>query len=305
MLKRQLLVTAVTFWICVLLVNLITPQVSKNSILKEEYQSDKIYWKNRFDIVVTGDSRVTIGISPLAMQKVLPGYEIGNLGFAALIYSQDYLNYVRNTLHSSARNQIIVIGFSPRSLLSEEKSRCYFRKWHNSAKISFVAELEKGSAWLHLLFHELTDKDLNNRFLQNDSRYLMVPFESGWMACRRYPEGARLYNRDYKGVFIKYKIDQRLVDLICRNTKIWTTRGIQVFGVHLPPSPSLFVIEKEFSGFDVHDVRQRFEKSGGIWLDPPLNNLAVYDGSHLRYDSAMVYSRRLAIEMKKYLDKKR
>jgi hypothetical protein len=302
--RRQLLITAIIFWTFVLMINLLRPQITSDNTLRSKNSSDKIHWKNRFDIAVAGDSRVLIGISPRSMQKILPGYEIGNLGFIALIYSQDYLNYIKNTLHSPVKNRVIVINFSPRSFLSQESHNCYFRKLNEDAKIPFRTKLDRCSRWFQLLFQELSDEDLNHRFRKDKSRYLMVSFESGWMASRLFPESQGASKGQYKSLFMKNKIDEELLDIIYHNTKTWTAEGIKVFGIRMPVSPSIFVIEKEKSGFQIENIRQRFEKCGGIWLDPPINNLVVYDGAHLRYDSAATYSRRLAEELKKYLDEK-
>jgi hypothetical protein len=65
------------------------------------------------------------------------------------------------------------------------------------------------------------------------------------------------------------------------------------------------MIENEISGFNEHSIRQRFEKSGGVWLNPAIESLITHDGSHLRYDSAIFYSKSLALELKKFIGKKR
>lgn len=305
MLKKQILITGIVFWICVLLINLFRPQVPINAILKDKYLSDKIYWKDRFDIAIIGDSRTLIDISPRMMEKILPDYKIGNLGFIALVYSQDYLDYSRNSLRQSGEKRIIVVCFSTGSLLSHLKKVCHFRKALKTARKHYWIEPNKRLRWFQMLFDQLPEDDFSNPNDKIPSQYLMVPFESGWMACRRFPEIIKLSDKQYRRRFVKNKTDEKLIDVIYKNTKSWTADGIKVFGVRLPTAPSLYIIEQELSGFKEQDIRRGFKENGGIWLDPPINNLVAYDGSHLRYDSAAVYSKRLAIELKKYLDKTR
>jgi hypothetical protein len=303
-LKKQLFFTALIFWFCVLIVNLMRPPIFNSSVLMDTLSSEKMSWKNKFDIVITGDSRTLIGISPQAMQSILPGYKIGNLGFAALIYSQDYMDYIRNTLRSPAKNRIIIVGFSPRSLLSQESSGCYFQKWSIEARIPLTIEINGHSGWLQNLFRELSEDDLNSWFFKNYKRHLMIFFKSGWMPARLFPENSKASKKQYRNHFLKNKINRELLEMIYRNTEAWSRDGIKVFGIRIPTSPNLFVVEEHLSGLEEREIQQRFEKSGGIWLNPAIGNLAASDGSHLRYDSAVFYSTSLAQELKKFMDKK-
>jgi hypothetical protein len=305
MLKIRLFLTALIFWLCVLLINLIRPAFSDINFMRNTFLSEKISWKNRFDLVLAGDSRTLTGISPQAMQSVLPGYKIGNLGFAALIYSQEYMDYIRNALSSSVKNRVIVIGFSPRSLLPNEKPNCFFRKWNEeAARIPLKMELNRRTKWLQALFRELSVGDFNTHFIETDRRYLLIFLKSGWVASRLFPEKAKASKNDYRNYFKKGKIDEELLEIIYRNTKIWTREGIKVFSIRMPIAPNLFMIEKERSGFEELNIRERFEKNGGIWLNPAYNNLVAFDGSHLRYDSAVAYSKSLAKELKKFIGEK-
>jgi hypothetical protein len=299
MLKMRFFLVALIFWLCLLTINLKRQPIFDRTVLMDNLSSEKISWKNNFDLVVIGDSRTLIGISPQAMNSVLPGYKIGNLGFVALIYSQDYLDYIRSTLHSPVKNKVIVVAFSPRSLLSQEISDCYFKKWYNEAQIPLIRNINKISQRLQVFFRELSENDLKCKI--GNSRYLMLYFESGWLASRLFPENARASKKQYKNSFIRSKINLQLLEVIYRNTEVWNREGIKVFGIRVPTSPGLFTIENKMSGFDERIIRQRFERSGGIWLNPSISYFVAYDGSHLRYDSAVLYSKSLAQELKKLL----
>jgi hypothetical protein len=300
MLKIRLFLTALIFWLCVSLINLIRPPVSDNNSLRDALLSEKISWHNRFDLVIAGDSRTLTGISPQAMKIVLHGYKIGNLSFPALIYSQEYLDFIRSTLHSPVKNSVIVISFSPRSLLSHERPECFFWKWSKEARIPLKMELNKRSGWFQTLFRELSVGDFNIRFFEINHRYLMIFFKSGWVASRLFPERSKASMHEYRKYFRKGKIDPELLEVIYRNTKIWTAEGIRVFGIRIPTSPNLLIIENEMSGFNKENIRQRFEESGGIWLNPSISYFVAHDGSHLRYDSAISYSKSLANELSKF-----
>jgi hypothetical protein len=125
------------------------------------------------------------------------------------------------------------------------------------------------------------------------------------VATRLFPENARASVGEYRKYFKKGKIDEELLGVIYRNTEAWTREGIKVFGIRIPTSPGLFTIENNMSGFDEQSIRQRFERSGGVWLNPDIRYFVAWDGSHARYDSAISYSKSLAEELKKILDKKK
>lgn len=275
-----------------------------STVLMNTLSSEKISWENEFDLVVTGDSRTLIDISPESMQKILPNYKIGNLGFAALIYSQDYMDYTRNTLRSPVRNKIIIVGFSPRSLLLNEKSGCYFHNWKKEARLQLKIEVNRLARWLQNLFRELSEDDLNSWFFKTYHRHLIICLKSGWMPARLFPENVMASKKQYINHFLKNKIDTELLEMIYRNTRKWSQEGIKVFGIRLPTSPNLIVVEKKLSNFDEQDIQQRFEDSGGIWLNPAVRNLVSHDGSHLRYDSAVQYSISLAQVLKKAMGEK-
>lgn len=293
--------TSMIFWICVLLINLARPRATGNQFMRDASFVEKISWKNRFDIAVIGDCRTQICISPEAMENILPGFKIGNLGFVALIYSQDYMDYVRNSLKSPVKNKVIIICFNPRSLLSNEKSECFFRKYSEDARIPLKIELDRHSEWLQKLFRELSVGDFSIRFFDIDHIYLNLFFKSGWAAARLFPENVKRSYSEYRNYFTKSKIDNTLLEVIYRNTEIWTHERIKVFGIRIPISPGLLTIENKLSGFDEQKIRNEFQKCGGTWLEPDSKYFIAYDGNHARYDSAIIYSKSLAKELKKNL----
>lgn len=304
MLKKQVFLTMAVFWICVLSINLCRPFVSDNYVVRNSLLLEKISWKNRFDIVVTGDSRTLTGVSPLAMENILPGEKIANLGFIALIYSQEYMNYVRESLSEPVKNKIIVLCFTPRSLVTNQKEECYFRIYNKEARNLLRVDINSYFKRLSSLFRELSEDDMKNHFKEGDIRYLSFCFDTGWVASRLYPEDPNDQKAQYKLLFLGDKYDEKVLEMIFRNVKKWTGEGIIVAGVRLPTSPSIKIVEDKFSGLDMQKVQSKFEENGGIWLNPRSSFFVSYDGSHARYDSAVIYSKDLANELKELISVK-
>ena len=266
------------------------------------FWAEKISWKNKFDIAIAGDSRALIGISPEVLEEELKGYKFGNVAFAALIYSKEYLEYVRNSLNEKSDQKAIIICFSPRSLLSDKRADCYFRITKKENHNFIITEINRHASWLRTLFQEFSISEFKIEYPPRTKRHLILSFPSGWMASKVFPENWLGSSSQYLSYFQSSKIDEKLLDMIFQYTKIWNNEGIKVLGIRIPTSKKIRGIEHRWSSFDDLSVHERFEKSGGIWLEPKNDSLVIDDGSHMRYDSAICYSRRLAVELKKHLN---
>lgn len=299
--KKKLALTALFFWAFVLLINLLRPTMEPFNMEENAFWAEKISWKNKFDIAITGDSRALIGISPEVLEEELKGYKFGNVAFAALIYSKEYLEYVRNSLNEKSDKKAIIICFSPRSLLSDKRADCYFRITKKENHNFIITEINRHASWLRTLFQEFSISEFKIEYPPKTKRRVFLNYHSGWMATRAFPDNQLDSSSQYLREFSSSQIDEKLLNKIFYYTKIWRDEGIKVFGLQIPASRKIRNIEQRWSNFDNLSIRERFEKNGGIWLEIKDDNLVIFDGSHIRYDSAVYYSRRLAVELKKHL----
>ena len=87
------------------------------------FRFHKIAWRHEADIVVAGDSRAYIGISPAHLARDLPGNpRVLNFGFNAIGYHAQYRQALLDVLDPKADNPRLLLCVSPRSLTRDSIS---------------------------------------------------------------------------------------------------------------------------------------------------------------------------------------
>lgn len=303
MLIRKFVTIALIFWTSVLLINLARPTAHKTGLNIQEFWAKKLIWKDRFDIIVTGDSRTMIAVSPEVIEKYLPDTSVGNFGFTALSYTKDYLNATENTLKNKSRIKTIVLGISPRSILKSSGNNCFFKKWNDIARNPVKLRSFKYSGWLRIMFKELSPPEVKMLLGRKVPRHLRVHLSSGWIPARLAPEKLKMSVKSYVKIFKNKQVDPEKLNMIVDATRNWRQNGINVFAVRIPSAPKLIKIENKHSGF--HEARfiKEFEEAGGIWIETDSAPYHSHDGSHLRYDAAVKFSHYLAKALKRELSR--
>ena len=77
---------------------------------------EKLSWRGNADVVILGDSRLHMGLSPAAMSAELPGTRILNFGFSSVEYSPEYLDAAERVFDQRSRRKIALLGVTPHSL---------------------------------------------------------------------------------------------------------------------------------------------------------------------------------------------
>ena len=101
-------------------------RVRYSGLVREEYWRIKMNWHHCADIVLAGDSRIQVGVSPERMNRQLPGLRILNYGFGRVGYSQEYLRAVEALLDPASSDRTIVLGITPSALLKVSQQNNVF-----------------------------------------------------------------------------------------------------------------------------------------------------------------------------------
>ncbi|MBN2211893.1 MAG: hypothetical protein JW709_10905 [Sedimentisphaerales bacterium] len=268
---------------------------TNHGLYRETFWCQKAHWQHCADIVITGDSRVGMGVSPAALAASLPeSMRIYNYGFNANGYSAAYLTAVESLLDPQSKNPTIILGVTPRSLTD------------NAAGRNFFTVYRKKSPWQcwannHLTFllrhtDTLGFSDVRRR-LFDPEKALRMQYEyypDGWIAVdsRRDRPESKLDN--YIREFKDNPVDPAVVDDLMKQTRAWTDSHIRVFAFRVPSCPQMVEIENTYSGFDESAFRARFEAAGGRWIPLDQSAYHTFDGSHLTRDGAEKLSHDLA-----------
>ena len=263
--------------------------------------------RTEYNMVIVGDSRVYRGFSPRAMNSVLPGYRIINIGFKSGGLSRLMLKKAESLLNPEAKTRIVILGVTPHSLTPvAEKNEHYFsiKKWSRLEALEKVYLVRLRTLFMPVSRDELVNL-LTLRKESDHARLHQVFEDDGWVASWfevPQPEAALA---EYKRGFRSNQVHPDLCEDLFQIVQEWKSEGIQAFGLRPPTTRAMVALENSISGFNETQFVEGFRKAGGIWLTFNPDDYFSYDGSHLEPESARKISRDLAEKIRSYLERER
>lgn len=262
---------------------------------EELFWMRKMQWRQQFDVVVAGDSRVYRDVAPNAMSRALPGLRIANYGFSGGGYAPEFLDATRRLLDPKCKKPIIVLGLTPHSLTGKAEAKNGFLDNGNMDPFAKLALLRLPGPFLFL-----------SRYSQEESKMLFVRHappvvyysefrEDGWVRSAKKPESRQEAIPQYRIMFAEgNSVSEHIVSRVMRRIRKWTAQGIAVYALRMPASPEMMKLENEMSGYRERDIAARVAKAGGMWLTFDYAEYHSYDGSHLTGEAAEAFSYDLA-----------
>lgn len=277
-------------------------RVRYSGLLRQEYWRIKMNWRHCADIVLAGDSRIQVGVSPEQMNRQLPGLRIINYGFGRVGYSQEYLRAVEALLDPAGSDRIIVLGVTPSSLLQVSQQNNVFLEKLRRRRTAGEAGSAEVPFWKkHFpVCHRFLQPRRGLRDVQltfGKDKLFMEFFADGWLATYAVPPDPDGGGRTYRAIFAKHKVQPESIDRLLKAVRRWRREGITVYGVRVPTRPRLLALENELSGLDAELFQAAFEQAGGRWLSFDGEGYRCYDGSHLDRRSARRFSEALARQL--------
>jgi len=257
----------------------------------------KVRWSARADVVVAGDSRVLIGVSPAAMSHHLPSLRIANFAFGATGFSARYRNATTRVLDPASPRRIIVLGFSALSLSTRGVGD---NSWEQEVRNLQRGEVTEGPlepivrffepVGLSNPFHELLPLRIRRR---RGRRYEYTA--DGWVACEKdkpEPEKSLKY---YRSLFATggAAVSGKVVADVMKGVREWRAEGIRVYAFRPPTTEKMIALENEAGRYDERALAEELEAAGGVWISLPPAGYRSYDGSHLLRSSALKLSEEL------------
>jgi len=290
--QRRVAATVVVGAILLVIGGLVRPRSAATGIPQGQFWATKLSLPARFDVVVAGCSRVYRAVSPAAMQEVLPGRRIVNFGFSGLAYGPEYLAAVERLLAPDSPRPVVVLSIQPVNFLESFSRKNGFTDERRRDVVSRWLARHFGTAVQFLMPWGIDDSRQSIR--PSGVVYYEVYHPDGWVASRKVPESPGEYLKSSAMVFAREQVSTRIEGELFSTVGRWVAKGVVVIGVRLPTSPEMRELEDRASGFDESTFARRFAKEGGVYLSYPPGKYHSYDGSHLRADSAVVFSRDLA-----------
>ena len=223
-----------------------------------------------------------------------------NFGFRGAPLNEEYLDAALGRLKKSGQRMLLV-GITPNAFTPDaDRSSGYTSHAATAATHKF-----DGPEWWYKIQNQLRPTSLAeiSRIVRGKADSLLETYHSdGWVACRSANPDETYALPFYQVRFDKNKVSEELISESLEVLSGCQQDGIILFGFQPPVYREMAEIENLKSGFAYSDYIKRFEKCGGVWLAPHDEKIKTYDGSHLDADSAILFSKRLAELVSKYLD---
>ncbi|HEX41584.1 MAG TPA: hypothetical protein ENN81_05930 [Phycisphaerales bacterium] len=260
----------------------------------DEYWARKITWERCADAVLTGDSRVLIGVAPQGLGPMLPYRQIYNFAFVANRYSAEYLDAAEKLLIPESRRKAVFIGITPHSLTgrTDDAMGHYLELKKMSPRDIYVATHFGG---LMYFFQPMSLRDAFHGLFpsQAPTQTARDYRADGWVAVHKTPLVRHEVKR-YRKILAERSVSQEVIDTVTAYVQRWTRQGIRVYGFIMPSCKEMVQVELELSGFDPEAFAAAFTEAGGRWIETDLDAYESFDGSHLQKEAALRFSKDLA-----------
>jgi len=256
----------------------------------------KVQWSARADVVVAGDSRVLIGVSPRAMSRHLAPSRVANFAFGGTGFSSRYRNATTRVLDPGSPRRIIVLGFSALSLSTQGVGDS---GWEQEVRNLQTEQIVGGPLEPIARFFEPVgpsnpfDKLLPLRMRpRSDYEYTA----DGWVACEKDKPDPEKSLKYYRSLFATggAAVSGKVVADVMEGVRRWRAEGIRVYAFRPPTTEKMIVLENEAGRYDERALVEELEAAGGVWIFLPRAGYRSYDGSHLLRSSALKLSEELA-----------
>lgn len=261
-----------------------------------QFIARKALWGPRFDMVLLGNSRVERGVSPAAMSEALPGVRIANLGMAGCGLEADYLKAADGVLDLASSQQCIVLGVSPGALCESAVADNAFiaARRQQPAELWLTANGGPAVGW----FAPYTPLQLKRLAGRGKGGEYSVRHADGWEAFYNVTSrGAKGKLENYRALFEREKVSARMTAELLEQVRVWTGRGVRVYGFRPPAGTVMTALEDELSGFNEDVFARQFAAAGGVWLNFNAAEYDAPDNSHLGATEAERFSRELGQEL--------
>gem|GEM_PF-1847601 len=232
---------------------------------------DQLYFLNKFNhqqkhsVLLLGDSRIYVGLSPEKFEQTISGSSCYNFGFSALAYSDDYLQHADLLLDRAHGKTAVVLGVDATSLLEYSLQTNAFE---SVGALSTIDQLH-----LQMLQHVWMGQDpirRPHRFMPN-----------GWVPIEPVPYQPTEFLNLYTNAYQNQGCSEVVLQTVCKWIKKWKSEGVTVMALRMPTTTALYKVECTNVGYHPQHVEDELRRAGAIWCDLPNTDTEAYDGSHI------------------------
>ncbi len=302
LLKERIILLIPVLVLFVIAMHYLAPESDEFRVLENNsFWKKKTFDKNTYDIVLCGDSRVYRGVSPNKMKEVLSGYSVVNFGYGSAGYDGIMFREINKRINSKIGG-IVVLGLTP-STLTHKGSLNYHLNNELETKPEELIELmyfkKVFQYFIPFTLKQLERSIKGKKFnVSKHQEYI----DGGWVATHEdnpQPESAL---KSYNTYFTGNQVEDDSIEFLVKQIRSWENSDIQVFVFRPPTTSKMVALEDSLSGFDEQLIKKKIEIAGAKWLDFEVDKYFSFDGSHLQKESAIKFSKDLALKIKREIE---
>jgi len=286
---RTFLVFIFSGIVLVCFIGKIRPKPISSVTDKEKFWADKVHSNKKYNVIFEGDSRFYRGIDPKSVSEELNGAKVLNFGFSSGGHNKLVFNEVSKRLSNSGDFKVVVLGLTPYSLTPKaQENNHYLQEFERSEDEVFKRRYLNP-------FLKFFDPIKPSEFIKLSDTIIGYheKFKSdGWVESYKIPYNSEAALPGYVKDFKNNLVSEEVIKDMLNQVSIWNQNDILVVGLRMPTTYKMEALENELSGYKEEELKKRFIKMGGHWIDIPNRySYSSYDGSHLIDTSAIDFSK--------------
>jgi hypothetical protein len=277
-------------------IGVIRPTPLSSIVMKEKFWADKVHANKRYNVIISGDSRVYRGVDPKSVSIELGDLKVLNFGFSSAGFNNYMYKEINKRILQSSDTKIIILGITPYSLTAKAQENSHYKQEKERDPDDIFIR-----RYVNPVFHFFDPIKPTDLLFNSDtiSGYHENFRKDGWVASYRIPSDSLYALSRYRKNFKNNTVQPEIVHQLSAQIKKWVKDGIKVFAMRIPSSQAMEILENEISGYNENTVMKEIESAGGQWLHFENKfDYTSYDGSHLSQESAVIFSKDLGKTLK-------
>lgn len=290
----------ITFLMAIIFIAILGSIFPKNpdKYLKDRFWAFKVHHKKSYNFIILGDSRTYRGISPYEIEQVLPEFRVLNFAFSNGGLNPNIYKAAQTRLDEKIGSTIILLGVSPLTMNNISLPNEQYVQELTRPKEEVMERMYLGK-YLNY-FSSVSPTKLKDLIEKKEplSKYISIYHDNGWVESEKFPQDTMEAMPYYEQDFALHTTNYQLVNQLCNQINLWSSRGIKVFAFRPPAAKPLVSLENSAGKYNEALIKERIEKAGANWIDIDPNLYKTYDGSHLYKNEARRLSTHIANHIK-------
>jgi hypothetical protein len=286
----------ITLMLAAIFCGLLSFVLPKNNekYLSEYFWSRKTLSKQKYNMIIMGDSRVYRGVSPQIMQKQLPQLKILNFGYSNGGLNPAMFEAAEQKLVANSSTKIIVLGITANSVSGYTEKNTQYLQELMRPREEVIERLYFSP--VKYWFSPVSPQQLKLWLFEPPpvAYYKNEYHLNGYVRSEKFPVDTMEAIPSYVKDFTNYKVDGSKLETLYKQVGEWNNSGITVVGFRPPVSFSMRMLEDTMGLYNEAEIEARMTKAGAHWLKLDHSQYKTYDGSHLDEYSAVQLSDTLA-----------